>query len=151
MKVVESERAPKTRQSPAGLFIPLEEKRPSARAAHHRGAGATPIVPSATATRGRICCVCPGWQHCNRAKRWSRRARSRRRRVRPVHGPDLEGLDDVPGIADRTASYPARQLYNISRREPAESADETGGGELNADDIIAIAAVSRIALFPKLT
>jgi cytochrome c553 len=56
------------------------------------------------------------------------------------HGQDLQGIDDVPGIADRPASYTMRQLYDIQAgtRESAIMAPIVAN--LDIEDMIAITA-----------
>ena len=59
------------------------------------------------------------------------------------HGPNLQGLGDVPGIAGRHPSYIVRQMWNI------QNGDRTGNSaalmkqvvaKLSNDDMLAIAA-----------
>jgi cytochrome c553 len=59
------------------------------------------------------------------------------------HGPNLEGVGDVPGIAGRSPDYLARQLYDFQQgtRRGAQSATmQLVCAKLADDDFIAIAA-----------
>jgi cytochrome c553 len=59
------------------------------------------------------------------------------------HGADLTGLGPVPGIAGRSPSYLARQLYDMqagNRRGPWSELMKPVVEKLTADDMIAIAA-----------
>ena len=59
------------------------------------------------------------------------------------HGPDLKGLGDVPGIAGRSATYTARQLFDMqqgSRNGPATQLMKAVVAKLTEDDIISIVA-----------
>jgi len=56
------------------------------------------------------------------------------------HGPDLQGLANVPGIADRPASYIARQLYDMQAGTRESQLMKPVVAKLNEDDMIAIAA-----------
>jgi cytochrome c553 len=56
------------------------------------------------------------------------------------HGEDLQGVAEVPGIADRPASYILRQLYDMQAgtRESAMMAPIVAN--LDIDDMIAVTA-----------
>jgi cytochrome c553 len=140
VKVVESQRAPKTRQSPAGLFIPLdgEETEPLGqriievperpdRTERYRDprSGFVAYVPVGSIARGKALVTTGA---------------SKTTTCAVCHGPDLQGLGDVPGIVDRTASYTARQLYNMQQGTRQSPLMKPSVEKLNADDIIAIAA-----------
>ncbi len=59
------------------------------------------------------------------------------------HGPDLKGLNDVPGIAGRSPSYLVRQLYDFQtghRHGPGAALMQPSVAHLTNDDFIAIAA-----------
>lgn len=59
------------------------------------------------------------------------------------HGPDLMGLVDVPGIAGRSPSYLARQLYDLqqgTRRGKASAFMQPVVAHLSAGDLVDIAA-----------
>lgn len=65
------------------------------------------------------------------------------------HGPDLKGLAEVPGIAGRSPSYVARQLYDMqqgTRKSPLSQLMQPVVANLTGDDLVAIAAyVSSLA------
>lgn len=56
------------------------------------------------------------------------------------HGADLKGIANVPGIADRQASYVARQLYDMQAGTRLSPLMKPIVAKLTEDDIIAIAA-----------
>jgi cytochrome c553 len=59
------------------------------------------------------------------------------------HGPDLMGVEDVPGIAGRSPSYLVRQLYDLqtgTRRGKSSAAMQPVVANLTADDMVDIAA-----------
>lgn len=141
VRVVESETAPKTRQSPAGLFIPLDGKNTEPlgqriievpenpdgterlRDSH---SGFVAYVPVGSIAKGKelvttggggktiACSVC--------------------------HGAELTGTGDIPPIADRTASYNMRQLYNYQQGARQTMLMKPVVEKLTTDDMIAIVA-----------
>ena len=140
VRVVESETAPKTRQSSAGLFLPLEGKEtellgqrivevPENPDATERlrdpRSGFVAYVPVGSIAKGKelvttgggktiMCGVC--------------------------HGPELTGVGDIPAIADRTASYTMRQLYDIQQGTRQSLLMKAVVEKLSADDMISIVA-----------
>ena len=56
------------------------------------------------------------------------------------HGPDLQGVGNVPGIADRQASYTVRQLYDMQAGTRESAMMKPVVANLDEDDMIAIAA-----------
>ncbi len=59
------------------------------------------------------------------------------------HGPDLKGLGPVPGLAGRSPSYSARQLYDFqtgARRGAWSALMEDVVDDLTLEDLVAIAA-----------
>lgn len=56
------------------------------------------------------------------------------------HGPELQGVGIAPPIADRHASYIARQLVNMQFGSRDSPMMKSVVASLNEDDIIAIAA-----------
>jgi cytochrome c553 len=59
------------------------------------------------------------------------------------HGPDLKGVDSVPGIAGRSPSYLVRQIYDIQQHSRAGSAVALMAPvveKLSHDDMISLAA-----------
>jgi cytochrome c553 len=141
VRVVESETAPKTRQSPAGLFIPLDgkdteplgqriievpEKPENTERLRDPHSGFVAYVPVGSVAKGKelvttggggktiACSVC--------------------------HGADLNGLGDVPAIADRTASYNMRQLFNYQQGTRQTMLMKPVVEKLTTEDMIAIVA-----------
>ncbi len=138
--VIESETAPKTRQSAAGLFIPLEGNQAEPlgqriievpefpdRTERYRDprAGFVAYVPVGSIERGRALVTTGAGKTTQCAL---------------CHGRDLQGVGDAPGIADRTASYTARQLYNMQQGTRLSPLMKPVVASLSRDDIIAIAA-----------
>ncbi len=68
------------------------------------------------------------------------------------HGPNLTGLGRVPGIANRSPSYVARQLYDIQsgarRGAQAVSWMKPVVARLSAEDILNIAAYTASVALP---
>ena len=138
--VVESETAPKTRQSAAGLFIPLDgnETEPLGqriievpefpdRTERLRDpkAGFVAYVPVGSVAKG---------------KELVTTGSGRTAPCSLCHATDLQGVRDVPGIADRTASYIVRQLANMQQGTRQSPQMTPVVERLTADDVIAIAA-----------
>jgi cytochrome c553 len=68
------------------------------------------------------------------------------------HGPDLKGLAEVPGIAGRSPSYLARQLYDMqqgTRKAPLSLLMRPVVANLTNDDLVAIAAYLTSLVPPK--
>jgi cytochrome c553 len=141
VRVVESETAPKTRQSPAGLFIPLEgaQKEPLGqriievpedpdRTERLRDPrlGFVAYVPIGSIEKGKALVTTGG--------------AGKTIQCTICHGPDLNGFGDVPALADRTASYTMRQLYNYKQGTRDSLMMKAVVANLNADDMIAIVA-----------
>jgi cytochrome c553 len=139
VRVVETDSAPQTRQSPAGLFIPLGETTeplgqrfievPEVPDRTERlrdpKAGFVAYVPSGTVARGKALVETGG---------------GRTIQCGTCHGPDLQGMGDVPAIADRTVSYAVRQLYNYQRGSRQSAIMQPVVSKLSPEDMIAIAA-----------
>lgn len=56
------------------------------------------------------------------------------------HGANLQGMGDVPAIADRTVSYTVRQLYNYQQGTRQSQLMKPVVSKLSPDEMIAIAA-----------
>jgi cytochrome c553 len=59
------------------------------------------------------------------------------------HGPDLRGVESVPGIAGRSPSYLVRQIYDFQQHARAGSAGVLMGPvveRLSHDDMVSLAA-----------
>ena len=68
------------------------------------------------------------------------------------HGPDLKGVAEVPGIAGRSPSYIARQLYDIqqgTRKSPLSKTMLPVVANLTGDDLVAISAYVSSLMPPK--
>jgi cytochrome c553 len=141
VKVVESETAPKTRQTSAGLFLPLEGKEteplgqrivevPENPEATERlrdpRSGFVAYVPVGSIAKGKELVTTGG--------------AGKTIPCTICHGADLTGLGDVPAIADRTASYTMRQLYDIQQGTRQSLLMKPVVDKLNADDMISIVA-----------
>ena len=139
VRVVESDKAPQTRQSAAGLFIPLgDDTEPLGerfievpefpdRTERLRDpkAGFVAYVPFGSVEQGKTLVTTGG---------------SRTVQCGTCHGANLMGMGDVPPIADRTVSYTVRQLYNYQQGARQSQAMRPVVAKLSPDDIIAIAA-----------
>ena len=139
VKVVERDTAPKTRQSPAGLFIPLgEDTEPlgqrfievpefpdrTERLRDPR-AGFVAYVPPGTIDKGKALATTGGGKTVECAT---------------CHGASLQGMGDVPAIADRSVSYTVRQLYNYQQGTRQSRLMKPIVSKLSPDDLVAIAA-----------
>lgn len=138
-KVVESDSAPKTRQSPAGLFIPLDtgseplgqrfiempEFPDRTERLRDPKAGFVAYVPVGTIEKGKTLVTTGAGRTVQCAA---------------CHGAALQGAGDVPAIADRTVSYTVRQLYNYQQGTRQSQVMKPIVAKLSPDDLIAIAA-----------
>lgn len=139
VKVVESDSAPKTRQSPAGLFIPLDtgdeplgrrfievpELPDRTERFRDPKAGFVAYVPVGTIEQGKTLVTTGGGRTVQCAT---------------CHGAGLQGMGDVPAIADRTVSYTVRQLYNYQQGTRHSQLMKPVVAKLSPDEMIAIAA-----------
>ena len=139
VKVIESEDAPKTRQSAAGLFIPLGEGNEPLgqrfievpefpdRTERYRDprAGFVAYVPMGSIEKGKALVTTGG---------------GKTTQCTLCHGQALQGMGDVPPIADRSLSYTIRQLYNYQQGTRQSVLMKPAVAKLAADDMIAIAA-----------
>jgi cytochrome c553 len=140
VKVVESTTAPKTRQSPAGAFIPvadggteplgdriIEVPQDPDRTEHLRDprSGYIAYVPVGSVEKGKAIVTTGGGKTIACVS---------------CHGPDLQGLGDIPPIAGRTASYTIRQLYNIQQGTRQSPVMKAVVQNLTPDDMIDIVA-----------
>ena len=139
-KVIESETAPKTRQSAAGLFVPLEPEQMEPlgnrvievpefpdRTERLRDprAGFVAYVPIGSIAKGKALVETGG---------------GKTTQCTACHGANLMGVGDVPPIADRTLSYTMRQLYNYQQGTRKSALMQPMVSKLDTDDMIAIAA-----------
>jgi len=139
VKVVESTSAPKTRQSPAGLFIPIDTGHEPLergfievpefpdRTERFRDprAGFVAYVPPGTIEKGKVLVTTGGGKTVQCAA---------------CHGSGLQGTRDVPAIADRTVSYNVRKLYNYQRGMRQSQLMKPVVSQLSPDEMISIAA-----------
>ena len=139
VKVVESDKAPQTRQSAAGLFLPLgndteplgqrfievPEFPDRTERLRDPKAGFVAYVPFGSVEHGKTLVTTGG---------------GRTVQCGTCHGADLMGMGDVPPIADRTVSYTTRQLYNYQQGTRQSQVMGPVVAKLSPDDIIAIAA-----------
>ena len=140
VRVVEGETAPKTRETMNGLFMPRpgSETEPLGRRIMEMPenpdltdrmrsprSGFVAYVPVGSVARGEEIVTKGGGKTVGCAL---------------CHGPDLQGLANVPGIADRPASYLARQLYDMQAGTRQSQLMKPVVAKLNEDDIIAIVA-----------
>lgn len=139
IRVVESGTAPSTRQSPAGLFIPLgtgdeplgarfievPEFPDRTERLRDPRAGFLAYVPFGSIERGRTLVTTGGGRTVQCAA---------------CHGATLQGMGDVPAIADRSVSYTVRQLYNYQQGTRHSQLMTPIAAKLSSDDLIAIAA-----------
>ena len=141
VRVVESKTAPKTRQSPAGLFLPLEgkatellgqriievpEKPDATERLRDPRSGFVAYVPVGSIAKGKALITTGG--------------AGKTIQCTICHGADLNGLGDVPAIADRTASYTMRQLNNYQQGARQSLLMKQVVEKLTADDMISISA-----------
>jgi cytochrome c553 len=139
-RVVEAEKAPAVRQTMNGLFMPAPNEPPiplgqriiempehpeRTDGVRDPRAGFVAYVPVGSIAKGEAMVTTGGGKtvQCGMC-----------------HGPDLKGLQNVPGIAGRTASYTMRQLWDIkqgTRKSPQMSAIVA---KLTIEDMINITA-----------
>ncbi|HVA95473.1 MAG TPA: c-type cytochrome [Candidatus Dormibacteraeota bacterium] len=140
VKVVESDTAPKTRQSPAGMFLglaggetePLGERvievpqntnlTERLRDPH---SGFIAYVPVGSIAKGKNIVTTGGGKTVA---------------CTTCHGEDLQGMGDIPPIAGRTLSYTMRQLYNFQQGTRKSPIMEPVVKKLTTDDLISIVA-----------
>ena len=138
--VVETDTAPRTRAGVNGLFLPLPGGE------RNRSVGASSKSrrmrnsPSVCARRIRAT-----WRMCRPAashgvKRSSPKGAAQTVQCTLCHGLDLQGAANVPGIADRPASYIVRQLHDIQAGTRQSPMMKPVVAKLNDDDMVAIAA-----------
>jgi cytochrome c553 len=137
-KVVESETAPRTRQSPAGMFLPLD------------GGGTEPLgeriieVPQDTDKTERLRDPHSGFVayvpigSLAKGKGIVTTGAGKAIACGMCHGEDLLGTGDVPAIAGRSASYLMRQLYNYQQGTRESPLMKGVVKKLSTDDMISV-------------
>ena len=140
VKVVEAQTVPRTRVSAAGLFLQLDgnETEPLGNriveVPEHRDRTERQRDPRA----GFIAYVPPG--SVERGKQLVTTGGGKTMQCAACHGPDLQGTGDVPGIADRTASYNMRQLYNYRAGTRKSAVMQPVVSKLTVDEMTDIVA-----------
>ena len=140
VKVVETETVPKTRAGVNGLFLPLpgNETEPLGKRIlevpenpeltdrmRSPRSGFVAYVPVGSVAKGEVLVTKGGGKTVQCAL---------------CHGADLQGMKNVPGIADRPVSYLARQLYDMRQGTRKSALMKPAVANLNDDDIMAIVA-----------
>ncbi|MBF8300013.1 MAG: hypothetical protein HW394_383 [Acidobacteria bacterium] len=140
VKVVESETAPKTRQTMNGLFMPQPgtETEPIGRRIME-----VPENPELTdlmrSPRSGFVAYAPVGSIA-RGEELVTKGGGKTVQCTLCHGPDLQGIANVPGIADRQVSYIVRQLADMQAGTRQSAMMKPVVAKLNEDDMIAIAA-----------
>ncbi len=138
--VVETDTVPKTRAGVNGLFLPLpgNETEPLGRRIIE--------VPENTEATERLRSPRSGWLayvppgSIAKGEELVMRGGGKTVQCTICHGADLQGIASVPGIADRQASYVARQLYDMQAGTRVSPLMKPVVAKLTEDDMIAISA-----------
>jgi cytochrome c553 len=140
VKVVEADSAPKARAGVNGLFIPLpgNETEPLGKRIlevpenpefterfRSPRSGFVAYVPVGSVAAGEVLVTKGGGKTVQCAT---------------CHGPDLQGMANVPGIADRPVSYLLRQLYDMKAGTRESKLMKPVVANLSDDDMTAIVA-----------
>jgi cytochrome c553 len=150
IRVVETDMVPKT-VSADGMMLPLagKEREPLGRRIVE-----TPADPSRTDLRdphsGYIAYVPKG--ALARGRQLITSGGGKTMVCATCHGRDLGGVGPIPGIAGRSPSYMARQLYDMqrgARRGPMAALMRPAVARLSAEDIIAITAYAASLPVPR--
>ena len=158
IRVVETERVPRTRIV-TNMFVPIEAERTELLAGRiievpekvedtellrNPHAGFIAYVPIGSVRKGEVL-VATGGATIAEGKPVPGKTIA----CGTCHGPDLKGVAEVPGIAGRSPSYLARQLYDMqqgTRKSPLSQLMQPVVANLTGDDLVAIAAyVSSLA------
>jgi cytochrome c553 len=152
IRVVETDRVPRTRTS-AGMFLPIENEPTEALGSRIIEVPANPdateqlrdphsgfiaYVPYGSVHRGETLVTTGGATVVD-----GKTIPGKTVACATCHGPGLQGLAEVPGIAGRSPSYLARQLYDIqqgTRHGALAPLMQPVVANLANDDIVAIAA-----------
>ncbi len=152
IRVVETERVPRTRTS-ANMFLPIEseptellgsriievpENVEETELLRNPHSGFIAYVPIGSVQKGKIL-VTAG----DATPLEGKPVPGKTLACAACHGPDLNGLAEVPGIAGRSPSYLARQLYDFqqgTRKSPLSELMRPVVANLTNDDLVAIAA-----------
>ena len=158
IRVVETDRVPRSRVS-TGMFLPIEadptedlagrimempEKPEDTELLRHPHSGFVAYVPVGSLKKGEALVTTGGATIVD-----GKPVAGKTVACGTCHGPDLRGMAEVPGIAGRSPSYIARQMYDMqqgTRKSPLSQLMQPVVAHLNSDDFVAIAAyVSSLA------
>jgi cytochrome c553 len=161
IRVVETERVPRTRTS-ANMFLPIEtehtellagrimempENADQTEQLRNPHSGFIAYVPIGSVKKGQGLVTTGGASIVD-----GKAVPGKTIACATCHGPDLKGLAEVPGIAGRSPSYLARQLYDIqqgTRKSPLAQLMQPVVANLTGDDLVAIAAYVSSLVPPK--
>jgi cytochrome c553 len=141
IKVVETEAVPKARAGMNGLFLPLpgNETEPLGKRILEM-----PENPEFTermrAPRSGMVAYVPVGSIARGEELVMKGGGGKTVQCTLCHGPDLQGVGVAPPVADRQASYIARQLYDMQAGTRESPLMKAVVAKLTEDDIIAIAA-----------
>jgi len=161
IRVVETDRVPRTRIS-TGMFLPIEKEHSellghriievpedvdATELLRHPHSSFIAYVPIGSVKQGEALVTRSGVTVVD-----GRPATGKTLACATCHGPDLMGLAEVPGIAGRSPSYLARQLYDIqqgTRKGALSQLMLPVVVNLTNDDLVAIAAYVSSLLPPR--
>jgi len=152
VRVVETEKVPKTRVTAAKLFVAIEETRSEPIAGRiievpadfeqfeiaNPKSGIVAYVPPGSIRRGEILATTGGATAAD-----GKISPARTIACVTCHGPDLLGVGEIPAIAGRSPSYLTRQLYDLqqgSRKGSLAVLMQPVVANLTEDDFVALAA-----------
>lgn len=158
IRVVETDRVPRTRTS-TNMFLPIEVERTEplgnriievpenveeTELLRNPRSGFIAYVPIGSVRKGELLVTTGGATIVN-----GQPVPGKTIACGTCHGPDLKGVAEIPGIAGRSPSYIARQLYDTqrgTRKTPLSLLMQPVVANLTNDDLVAIAAyVSSLA------
>jgi cytochrome c553 len=152
IRVIETERVPRTK-TVSGMFVPLEKEATEPLASRiievpenpeqtellrNPRSGFVAYVPVGSVHQGEALVLAGGGTMVD-----GKQVGGKTLACATCHGPDLNGIADVPGIAGRSPSYLVRQLYDIqqgTRKSPQSQLMLPVVAHLNQDDLVAIGA-----------
>ncbi len=152
VRVIETDRVPKTRVTAAKLFVAIETARtepigeriievpddPEQFENSNPRSGLVAYVPPGSLQRGEVLAKTGGPTLVA-----GKTVPAKTVACITCHGPDLRGVADIPGLAGRSTSYLARQLYDFqqgARKGPLAVLMQPVVVNLTNDDIIALVA-----------
>jgi cytochrome c553 len=139
-RVVESETVPKTRVGVNGLFLPAPGNEVEPLGARIVEMPEDPVLTDRfrSPRSGWVAYAPPG--SIANGEALATTGGGKTVQCALCHGPDLQGAANVPGIADRPASYIARQLIDFQAGTRASQLMKPVVAKLGEDDVIALAA-----------